>query len=59
MTEVAWVVVYLSALSPSATTLLAKSDVIQLLVEKLRASESLQLLIPVRTIRFRLRINPD
>ncbi|CAA6654783.1 unnamed protein product [Spirodela intermedia] len=47
VTEVAWVVVYLSALSPVATTMLTKSDIIQLLVERLRASENLQLLIPV------------
>ncbi|XP_010920895.2 importin subunit alpha-2 [Elaeis guineensis] len=49
-TEVAWVVVYLSALSETAVSLLVKSDVIhviQLLAGRLAASESLQLLIPV------------
>ncbi|XP_042397990.1 importin subunit alpha-2-like isoform X1 [Zingiber officinale] len=47
VTEVAWVVVYLSALSEVAVGLLLKNDVAQLLVGKLAASESLQLLIPV------------
>ncbi|WOL01914.1 importin subunit alpha-2 [Canna indica] len=46
-TEIAWVVVYLSALSEAAVSLLVKSDVVQLLVGKLASSESLQLLIPV------------
>lgn len=46
-TEVAWVVVYLSALSNIATSMLVKSDVLQLLVERLATSSSLQLLIPV------------
>ncbi|XP_031382728.1 importin subunit alpha-9 [Punica granatum] len=46
-TEVAWVVVYLSALSNVATSMLVKSDVVQLLVERLASSNSLQLLIPV------------
>ncbi|TQE09379.1 hypothetical protein C1H46_005016 [Malus baccata] len=46
-TEVAWVVVYLSALSNLATGMLVKSDVLQLLVERLATSNSLQLLIPV------------
>ncbi|XP_072990595.1 importin subunit alpha-2 [Typha latifolia] len=46
-TEVAWVVVYLSALSEKAISLLVKSDAAQLLVARLVASESLQLLIPV------------
>lgn len=46
-TEVAWVVVYLSALSNVATSLLVKSGVLQLLVERLATSNSLQLLIPV------------
>lgn len=45
--EVAWVVVYLSALSETAVGLLVKTDIGQLLVERLIASESLQLLIPV------------
>uniref|UniRef100_A0A1D1XP33 Importin subunit alpha n=2 Tax=Anthurium amnicola TaxID=1678845 RepID=A0A1D1XP33_9ARAE len=45
-TEVAWVVVYLSALSHIATGILVKSAVVQLLVERLEASENLQLLIP-------------
>ncbi|KAE8684815.1 Importin subunit alpha-9 [Hibiscus syriacus] len=46
-TEVAWVVVYLSALSNFATGVLVKSDVLHLLVERLATSNSLQLLIPV------------
>ncbi|KAL5546206.1 hypothetical protein UlMin_005893 [Ulmus minor] len=46
-TEVAWVVVYLSALSNVATSMLIKSDVLQLLVERLATSSSLQLLIPI------------
>ncbi|XP_077214477.1 importin subunit alpha-9 [Tasmannia lanceolata] len=46
-TEVAWVVVYLSALSNTATGILVKSDIVQLLVGRLAASDSLQLLIPV------------
>ncbi|TXG59138.1 hypothetical protein EZV62_016967 [Acer yangbiense] len=46
-TEVAWVVVYLSALSNIAISILVKSDVLQLLVERLATSNSLQLLIPV------------
>ncbi|XP_078435023.1 importin subunit alpha-9 isoform X2 [Wolffia australiana] len=46
-TEVAWVIVYLTALSPVATSLLAKTNVVHLLVKKLQESESLQLLIPV------------
>ncbi|XP_020102554.1 importin subunit alpha-2 isoform X1 [Ananas comosus] len=46
-TEVAWVIVYLSALSEKATSLLVKSDVVRLLVGRLVASESLQMLIPV------------
>lgn len=46
-TEVAWVVVYLSALSNVATSMLVKSDVLQLLVERLATASSLQLLMPV------------
>ncbi|KAG8374253.1 hypothetical protein BUALT_Bualt11G0112100 [Buddleja alternifolia] len=46
-TEVAWVVVYLTALSNVATSLLAKSDLLQILVDRLASSNSLQLLIPV------------
>ncbi|CAN6723727.1 unnamed protein product [Malus baccata var. baccata] len=49
-TEVAWVVVYLSALSNLATSMLVKSDVLQLLVQRLAMSNSLQLLIPVRVV---------
>ncbi|CAN1333651.1 Importin subunit alpha-9 [Linum perenne] len=45
-TEVAWVVVYLSALSNRATALLVKSNVHELLLERLTTSNSLQLLIP-------------
>ncbi|KAL8036169.1 hypothetical protein ABFS82_12G139200 [Erythranthe guttata] len=46
-TELAWVVVYLTALSNVATNTLAKSDVVQILVERLASSHSLQLLIPL------------
>ncbi|CAM8959716.1 unnamed protein product [Rhodiola kirilowii] len=46
-TEVAWVVVYLSALSNYATGILVNSDVLELLVQCLATSNSLQLLIPV------------
>ncbi|KAF9590979.1 hypothetical protein IFM89_000524 [Coptis chinensis] len=46
-TEVAWVVVYLSALSNIATGILVKSDIFQLLVERLATSDNLQLCIPV------------
>ncbi|XAR69046.1 hypothetical protein NMG60_11000498 [Bertholletia excelsa] len=46
-TEIAWVVVYLSALSDVATSMLVKSDLLQLLAERLSASNNLQLLIPV------------
>lgn len=46
-TEVAWVVVYLSALSNVATSMLVKSDLLQVLVERMEISNSLQLLIPV------------
>ncbi|KAG5002954.1 hypothetical protein JHK86_027093 [Glycine max] len=45
-TEVAWVVVYLSALSNIATCMLVKIDVLELLVNKLATSSSLQLMIP-------------
>ncbi|CAK8571565.1 unnamed protein product [Lathyrus sativus] len=46
-TEVAWVVVYLSSLSNLATSMLVKSDVLQLLLNRLATSNSLQLIIPV------------
>ncbi|XP_057983774.1 importin subunit alpha-9 [Malania oleifera] len=46
-TEVAWVVVYLSALSNVATSMLVKSGILQILVERLTTSNCLQLLIPV------------
>ncbi|XP_031486501.1 importin subunit alpha-9 [Nymphaea colorata] len=46
-TEVSWVVVYLSALSNLAVNEMVKSEVVHLLVERLAASEQLQLLIPV------------
>ncbi|KAM0867113.1 hypothetical protein ACQ4PT_042201 [Festuca glaucescens] len=46
-TEVAWVVVYLSALSEKAISLIVRSHVPQLLIARLLASENLQLLIPV------------
>ncbi|TXG59159.1 hypothetical protein EZV62_016988 [Acer yangbiense] len=51
-TEVAWVVVYLSALSNIATGILVKSNVLQLLVERLATSNSLQLLIPLRNTNY-------
>jgi len=41
------VVVYLSALSNIATSMLVKSNVLELLVHKLATSNSLQLMIPV------------
>ncbi|ESQ40210.1 hypothetical protein EUTSA_v10013263mg [Eutrema salsugineum] len=46
-TEIAWIVVYLSALSDIATSMLLKGDILQLLIERLANSNSLQLLIPV------------
>ncbi|QCE06201.1 importin subunit alpha-2 [Vigna unguiculata] len=46
-TEVAWVVVYLSALSNIATNMLVKSDVLELLVNKLSTSNNLPLMIPI------------
>ncbi|RDY07126.1 Importin subunit alpha-9 [Mucuna pruriens] len=46
-TEVSWVVVYVSALSNIATSMLVKSDILELLVNKLATSNSLQLMIPV------------
>ncbi|GKV52581.1 hypothetical protein SLEP1_g59157 [Rubroshorea leprosula] len=47
-TEVAWVVVYLSALTNFASSMLMKSGVLPVLVERLATSNSLQLLIPVK-----------
>ncbi|KAI3992764.1 hypothetical protein MKX01_021725, partial [Papaver californicum] len=46
-TEVAWLFVYLSALSNLASSMLIKSNLVQLLVWRLETSDSLQLLIPV------------
>lgn len=46
-TEVAWVVVYLSALSDVATSVLMKTDLVQVLVNRLAASNTLQSLIPL------------
>ncbi|KAF2948502.1 hypothetical protein DAI22_01g040600 [Oryza sativa Japonica Group] len=46
-TEVAWVVVYLSALSDRGISLIVRSSVPQLLIGRLFSSENLQLLIPV------------
>ncbi|KAL9239284.1 hypothetical protein vseg_013622 [Gypsophila vaccaria] len=47
-TEVAWVVVYLSALLDTASSMMmVKNNFLQLLVERLASSNSLQLLIPV------------
>ncbi|KAH0454444.1 hypothetical protein IEQ34_016368 [Dendrobium chrysotoxum] len=46
-TEVAWVVVYLTALSEYALHVLAKSEAVPLLIGRLAASDNLQLLIPV------------
>ncbi|KAK9154113.1 hypothetical protein Sjap_001593 [Stephania japonica] len=45
-TEVAWVAVYLSALSNMAIDMLLKSDAVLILVERLETSNHLQLLIP-------------
>lgn len=52
-TEVAWVVVYLTALSNVATSMLAKSVLLHILVDRLASSNSLQLLIPVMGIKSR------
>lgn len=49
VTEVAWVVVYLTALSNIATNTMVKSDLVHLLVERLTISISVQLQIPVCT----------
>lgn len=46
-TEVAWVVVYLSALSNVATSMLIKRDLPSLLAERMEKSDNLQLHIPV------------
>nr|XP_043612656.1 importin subunit alpha-9-like [Erigeron canadensis] len=46
-TEVAWVVVYLAALSDVAASVLMKTDLIQVLVDQLAASNSLHSLIPL------------
>ncbi|CAL1379249.1 unnamed protein product [Linum trigynum] len=46
-TEVAWITVYLSALSNLATAMLVKSNVHELLLHRLATSTSLQLLIPL------------
>ncbi|EOA22268.1 hypothetical protein CARUB_v10002864mg [Capsella rubella] len=45
--EIAWIIVYLSALSDIATSMLLKGGILQLLLERLATSNSLQLLIPV------------
>ena len=45
--EISWIIVYLSALSDIATSMLLKGGILQLLVERLASSDSLQLLIPV------------
>jgi hypothetical protein len=46
-TEIAWIIVYLSALSDIATSMLLKGGILQLLIDRLATSSSLQLLIPV------------
>ncbi|KAL4591975.1 hypothetical protein LXL04_004952 [Taraxacum kok-saghyz] len=46
-TEVAWVVVYLSALSDVAIDVLMKTEIVQVLVDRLAASNTLQSLIPL------------
>ncbi|KAJ3693704.1 hypothetical protein LUZ60_009184 [Juncus effusus] len=46
-TEVAWVIVYLSALSDKAINILVKSETVPVLISRLISSENLQLLIPV------------
>jgi len=46
-TEIAWVVVYLSALSDIALAMMVKSNIVHVLVERLAKSDSLQLLMPV------------
>ncbi|XP_021865138.1 importin subunit alpha-9 isoform X2 [Spinacia oleracea] len=45
-TEVTWVVVYLTALSNVASSMLIKGNLVHVLVERLEASNNLQLLIP-------------
>ncbi|KAD4384399.1 hypothetical protein E3N88_24567 [Mikania micrantha] len=45
--EVSWVVVYLSALSDVATSVLLKTDIVQILVDRLAASNNLQSIIPL------------
>ncbi|CAB86074.1 importin alpha-like protein [Arabidopsis thaliana] len=45
-TEIAWIIVYLSALSDIATSMLLKGGILQLLIDRLATSSSLQLLIP-------------
>lgn len=57
--EVAWVVVYLSALSDKAISLLVRSDVVPVLVNLLVRSESLQLLIPVLKVYNTLYISTE
>ncbi|KAI3523004.1 hypothetical protein L1887_01057 [Cichorium endivia] len=46
-TEVAWVVVYLSALSDVAIQVLMNTEIVQVLVDQLAASNTLQSLIPL------------
>ncbi|XP_021715746.1 importin subunit alpha-9-like isoform X1 [Chenopodium quinoa] len=46
-TEVAWVAVYLTSLTDVASSMIVKSSLVHLLVERLATSNSLQLLIPV------------
>ncbi|KAK9079295.1 hypothetical protein SSX86_000966 [Deinandra increscens subsp. villosa] len=46
-TEVSWVVVYLSTLSDVATSVLMKADIVQILVDRLAASNNLQSIIPL------------
>uniref|UniRef100_A0A803N3W0 Importin subunit alpha n=1 Tax=Chenopodium quinoa TaxID=63459 RepID=A0A803N3W0_CHEQI len=46
-TEVAWVAAYLTALTDVASSMMVKSSLVHLLVERLGTSNNLQLLIPV------------
>lgn len=46
-TEVAWVVVYLSAISDVAINVLMNTEIVQVLVDRLASSNTLQSLIPV------------
>ncbi|CAA7034069.1 unnamed protein product [Microthlaspi erraticum] len=59
-TEIAWIVVYLSALSDIATSMLLKGGILQLLIERLATSNNLPLLIPVlRSLGNFVAVDPN